>query len=91
LKAQTEVVNAALGARFASGVSPSHPDAVSAVETARQLINTWFFPCSRSLHALITSGNSGDPRFIAHIDSEHPGLAGWIAETAKVNASLHPD
>ena len=90
MRSETDAINARLEAVFTAGTAPDHADAVEAVDAARLLIDRWFFPCPRQLHAAITAGNSQDERFVKNIDVRCPGLALWISQAAAANLAQHP-
>lgn len=67
---------------------PSHsPEAMAVAEAARLVITKWHYDCSREFHVNLTAMTSTDPRFVANLDRNCPGLAAWIHEASKANAA----
>jgi DNA-binding transcriptional MerR regulator len=73
---------AAIGARLVAAMQADTPvtDAgvQSAVEDHRRLIDRWFYPCSRAMHAQLAEMYVTDPRFRANLDKLAPGHAQYL-------------
>lgn len=85
-KASSEATENRLAELFTKGVSADDPRAMDAAEEARLLIDRWFYPCSHEMHANLAEMYVADPRFTAHYDDRHPGLAAWYREAIRANA-----
>lgn len=72
---------------FMAGNAPESPEAMQVAEAARLMISKWHYDCSREFHVNLTAMTSGDPRFVANIDRDCPGLAAWMHLAAKANAA----
>ena len=48
---------------------------MDAVERHRLLIDAWFYPCSREMHAQLGRMYVADPRFTATYEKMRPGMA----------------
>lgn len=70
---------------FTSGAAADSAAGIACAETARLLINQWFYDCSRDFHANLTAMTSKDPRFVANIDTNCPGLAAWLHRASVAN------
>lgn len=85
MKQEAAELNARLEALFSAGQRPDTPEAIAAVDAARQLIQRWHYDCSKDFHVRLTAMTSCDERFVKNIDRNCPGLAAWIHEAAKAN------
>lgn len=63
-------------------VRPGEPRALATVERHRQLIDRWFYPRSRAMHAALGEMYVADPRFAATFDGVRPGLAQYLRDGA---------
>lgn len=89
LKQEQVDVNQALEKVFMAGKAADSPDALTAVEAARLLIERWHYTCSREFHVNLTAMTCSDERFVRNIDRDCPGLAAFIHAAAKANFALH--
>ena len=82
---------AANGARVAAlmdeGVAADDLRALAAVEEARLLIDRWFYPCSRAMHASLGEMYVADPRFTATYEAIRPGMARYLRDATAANAA----
>lgn len=85
MKGESAHVNACLEAVFSAGHKPDSPEALSAIDAARELITRWHYDCSKEFHVRLTAMTSSDDRFVKNIDNNCPGLAAWMHEAAKAN------
>lgn len=86
-KAESEQVTLAIAALMNEGVPADDPRAMEAVEAHRMLIDAWFYPCSKEMHAGLGAMYVSDPRFTQTYDKVAPGLASYICDaTAAVLA-----
>jgi hypothetical protein len=84
-KAQSEAVNLAIADLMDEGVAPDDPRAMDAVEEARLLIDGWFYPCSREMHAELGRMYVADPRFTKTYERIRPGLAQYVCDATAAN------
>jgi MerR family transcriptional regulator, thiopeptide resistance regulator len=84
-KDENEQINAAIIALMDEGVSPEDPRAMDAVDRARLLIDRWFYPCSREMHAALGEMYIADPCFTATYEKMHAGMASYVREAIKAN------
>lgn len=68
------------------GVPADDPRAMDAVDEARLLIDRWFYPCSRRMHAELGAMYVADPRFTATYEKIRPGLAQYMHDATAANA-----
>lgn len=85
LKQEQQAVDAALAQVFRAGKAADSPEALAAVEAARELIQRWHYDCSREFHVRLTAMTSSDERFVRNIDRDCPGLAAFIHAAAQAN------
>ena len=69
------------------GVAAGDPRAMDAVERHRLLIDAWFYPCSREMHAQLGRMYVADPRFTATYEKIRPGMAQYVCDAIAANAS----
>jgi MerR family transcriptional regulator, thiopeptide resistance regulator len=84
-KAESEEINAAIIALMDEGVPANDPRAMDAVERARLQIDTWFYPCSREMHAGLGRMYVADPRFTATYEKIRPGMAQYVCDAILAN------
>lgn len=84
-KAESEEVGRVIAALMEQEVPPTDPRALDAVEQARLQIDTWFYPCSRAMHAELGRMYVADPRFTAAYDQIRPGMAQYICDATQAN------
>jgi len=86
---------AANGARLAAlmdeSVAADDPRALAAVEEARLLIDRWFYPCSRAMHASLGEMYVADARFTATYEAIRPGMARYLRDATAANAARGED
>ena len=86
-KGENDAVNTRIAQLMTEGVAPDDERAMNAVDEARRLIDTWFYPCSRQMHANLGDMYVADPRFTATYEAIHPGMAQFIKEATAANAA----
>ena len=86
-KDENDEVNAAIADLIAEGVAPDDPRAMDAVDRARLLIDVWFYPCSRHMHAQLGMSYVADSRFTATYEKIHVGMAQFICDATAANAA----
>lgn len=67
------------------GVAPDDDRAIAAVDKCRLLIDRWFYPCSREMHANLGKMYVTDSRFTEVYDKIRPGMAQYICDAAEAN------
>ena len=60
---------------------------MDAVDQARLLIDRWFYPCSRQMHAELGKMYVADPRFAATYEAIRPGMAAYLQAASAANAA----
>ncbi|MGV3591450.1 MAG: MerR family transcriptional regulator [Gammaproteobacteria bacterium] len=85
MKHEASEVNARLEAVFNAGYRPDSPEALRAIDAARELITRWHYDCSKEFHVRLTAMTGSDERFVKNIDRNCPGLAAWMAQAARAN------
>ncbi|MDF1542859.1 MAG: MerR family transcriptional regulator [Anaerosomatales bacterium] len=86
-KDESEEINAAVVALMDEGVPADDPRAMDAVERARLQIDTWFYPCSRQMHAGLGRMYIADPRFTATYEKIRTGMAQYMCDAILANAA----
>lgn len=86
-KDESEDANAAIADLMAEGVAPGDSRAIDAVDRARLLIDRWFYPCSRQMHAQLGRMYVADPRFTATYEKIRPGMAQYMCDATAANAA----
>jgi DNA-binding transcriptional MerR regulator len=77
-----------LGDALASGTVPGDERANGLVERHREVCSA-YFPITRSMQVCLGRMYAADPRFAAHYDRVHPGLAVWLRDAIDANARAH--
>lgn len=85
-KDESEEINLAIAELLDAGVPADDPRAMDAVDRARLQIDTWFYPCSREMHAELGKMYVADPRFTATYEKIRTGLAQYICDATAANA-----
>lgn len=85
-KQEAEEATLAMARLLERGIPPDAPEALQAVEQNRLLIDRWFYPCSREMHAHLGQLYVSDPRFEANYEKVRPGLARYFSEATAANA-----
>lgn len=87
MKAEQDAVDVRMIAAYSSGAAPTDPAAMDAAEAARLLIDRWFYPLSREMHARLGDMYIADQRFTKHYETKCAGLAQWWRDAIAANAS----
>jgi DNA-binding transcriptional MerR regulator len=85
-KAENASIYGDAAAAMRAGVDPTSAAAVDIAERHRQSIDTWFYPCSRAMHAGLADMYEADDRFRASIDKAGEGLTTFLAAAIRANA-----
>ncbi|EAR09225.1 MerR family transcriptional regulator [Reinekea blandensis] len=80
-----DALNQNMATLIQNGYAATSDEAVAVVEQMRQLIDTWFYPCSRAMHAQLGEMYVMDERFSASYDNLQPGLARFIMQATAAN------
>ncbi len=78
IKAQADANLAAFARAMASGEPATGEVAGALAEAHREHISTWFYACSRDMHARLAELYVTDPRFSAHYEKVAAGLARYV-------------
>lgn len=84
-EAENETANGAIVALMDEGVAPDDPRAMDAAERCRLLIDAWFYPCPRAMHAQLGRMYVADQRFTATYEKIRPGMAQYLCEATAAN------
>jgi DNA-binding transcriptional MerR regulator len=85
-KAESDAIMKDAAELFGSGAAAEGDEAMSVAERHRLLVDRWFYPCSRTMHAGLANMYEGDARFAASIDQYAPGLTPWWSTAIRTNA-----
>jgi DNA-binding transcriptional MerR regulator len=86
-KAENAAVYGDAAAAMRGAVEPTSPAALAIAERHRLAIDTWFYPCSKPVHAGLADMYEADERFRASIDQMGDGLTTWLAAAIRANAA----
>lgn len=84
--ADSREINERIAALIDEGVPAGDPRAMDAVEQHRLLIDRWFYPCSREMHAALGRMYVSDPRFTANYEKTRSGMAQYMCDAIAANA-----
>jgi DNA-binding transcriptional MerR regulator len=87
MKVESEAVESALAAAYASGEPAGSVAAMDAAEAHRRSISTWFYACTYEIHRGLAQMYVTDERFAAHYDDRAPGLAQYVHDAVLANAA----
>jgi DNA-binding transcriptional MerR regulator len=85
IKQENEDILSTLATLCEQEIDPATPDAIAAVESYRQHIDRWYYPCSRTMHAKLGEMYVSDERFRANFEKIQAGLAEFICAAASAN------
>ncbi len=85
-KEESEATTLRIAALMDEGVPADDTRVMDAVDEARLLIDRWFYPCSRQMHAELGTMYVADPRFAATYEKIRTGLAQYMREATAANA-----
>jgi len=77
----------AFAAAAEAGLAPTDPQVMDIAEEHRLLIDKWFYPCPRRMHAALGQMYVDDPRFTAFYENVRPGLAEYVSQAVRANAA----
>lgn len=87
IRAEAGNIVEAFAAAFDAGAAPDDPRAMEVAESHRQHITRWFYPCSFEIHVGLGEMYVADPRFAANYEPVRTGLAAYIRDSIRANAS----
>lgn len=82
---ESEEISLAIAELMDEGVPPTDPRAMDAVDRHRRLIDQWFYPCSREMHAALGKMYVEDPRFTETYEKIRPGMASYVQKATEAN------
>jgi len=85
-QAEQGAIYAEASAAMRRGVEPTAAEAMDIAERHRLSIDTWFYPCSRAMHAGLADMYEADERFRATIDRAGEGLTPFLSAAIRANA-----
>jgi len=85
---EAQAVSLEIAALMDEGVPASDPRAVAAVEQHRLLIDRWFYPCSRQMHAGLGRMYVADPRFKKNYEKVREGMAQYLCDAIEASLAL---
>jgi MerR family transcriptional regulator, thiopeptide resistance regulator len=85
-QAEQAAIYAEAVAAMRRGVDPTSLAGGEIAERHRRSIDTWFYPCSREMHAGLADMYEADDRFRASIDAAGEGLTTFLAAAIRANA-----
>jgi DNA-binding transcriptional MerR regulator len=86
-KAESEAITGRMASAMQAGLPATSTEAMDAAEAHRLQIDTWFYPCSRQMHAALGEMYVSDPRFTATYERIAPGLAQYVRDATVANAA----
>ncbi|WP_394825649.1 MerR family transcriptional regulator [Pendulispora albinea] len=89
IHAEAAATTRAFAELFQSGVSSGDPRAMDLAEQHRQHIDRWFYACSYAMHVGLGRMYVADARFAASYEKYAAGLAQFIADAIRFNASRY--
>ncbi len=76
-------------ARLLQAGTPPESDAATAIaDRLRSLIDRWFYPCTREMHAKLADLYEADHRFADNIDKHGGGLTTFLVKAIRANAAV---
>ena len=85
-KAESDSLMTRAAELFGAKAPADGPAARELAEQHRLLIDHWFYPCSRQLHAGLADMYEADTRFSRNIDKYAPALTAWWSSAIRANA-----
>lgn len=89
IKADGTAATDAMVAAMQSGKPADGAEAMDGAEAHRRQIDQWFYPCSYDMHVGLAEMYLADPRFTATYEKIAPGLAQYVHDAIRANASRH--
>lgn len=70
---------------MARGLAADDQAVLEVVEKMRMMIDTWFYPCSRQMHANLGEMYVQDERFTETYEKIRPGMAQFMRDATAAN------
>jgi DNA-binding transcriptional MerR regulator len=90
-KAENRAVMSDAAAALGEQRAPDDPGVLDIAERHRLLIDRWFYPCSRQMHAGLADLYEADERFAHSIDRFGAGLTPFLSAAIRANARRGPE
>lgn len=85
-KSEADALNQSMATLMDRGLSADDPAVLEVVEKMRQMIDTWFYPCPRAMHASLGEMYVQDERFAAYYEQIRPGMAKFMRDATAANS-----
>ncbi len=85
-KAESHALMESAARLLRAHVASDGQEAKALAEQHRLLIDRWFYPCDKAMHAKLAVMYEADARFSESIDSYGEGLTVWLSEAIRANA-----
>ncbi len=87
IKAENNDLMDRLAGLLGQGESADGDEAMDLAEAHRLHFDRWYYPCSHAMHAGLADMYKSDPRFGSNIDKHGEGLAAFLADAIRANAT----
>ena len=84
-QAESEQLNQRLVELMRQGRTVNNNEVLDVIEQMRLLIDVWFYPCSRQMHANLGEMYVADERFAASYEKLHKGMAEFMRAATSAN------
>ncbi|MFC3701810.1 MerR family transcriptional regulator [Reinekea marina] len=88
---KVDALNQTLAEHLKQGLPSDDSQVIETAENMRLLIDQWFYPCSKEMHANLGQMYTMDERFTAYYESIHPGLANYLMHATQANLQHSPE
>jgi len=85
-KFEANALNQSMAALMDNGRSAEDAEVLDVIEKMRLMIDTWFYPCSRQMHANLGEMYVQDERFTETYEKIRPGMAQFMRDATAANA-----
>jgi DNA-binding transcriptional MerR regulator len=90
-KKEFNELNEAMAELIRQEFEPNSAQALEVVEKMRMQLDSWFYPCSRQMHAQLGEMYVADLRFTQTYDQVQAGLAQFIMQSSAANFAINGD
>lgn len=87
IKAENEQIEVDFATALGAGFAPDSEQALALAERARLHVDRWYYPCTPAQHAMVAELYTADPRFREHYEKRTAGLAEFVAQAIRANAT----
>lgn len=87
IRAEGDNVFKRMAALMAEGASPVSGAAMDLAEAHRRHVDRWFYACTSDMHRGLATMYTSDPRFTNYFEERSEGLAAFVAEAIRANAT----